>query len=84
MLLNRIGNVCEEIHRIIPLEKKLMFSIWLLSKPESFLAASDRFGLAKSSGHKIFYETIKLISRLMGEYIRWPRDHIHTINVSST
>ncbi|KAI4454265.1 hypothetical protein MML48_10g00001245 [Holotrichia oblita] len=50
-LLNQIGQQHQGRHRIILLEKKLLFTIWILSKPESFLAASDRFVLAKSSGH---------------------------------
>lgn len=58
--------------RIIPLQKKIMFTIWVLSKPESFLAASDRFGLAKSSAHKIFCEILDLIGLISGQYIRWP------------
>ena len=76
-----MGNVNEDKHRIIPLEKKLLFTIWLLSKPESFLAAGDRFWSAKSSSHAIFYATINLLCDLMENYIQWPQNHIHTINV---
>lgn len=60
VLLNRIGQL-NPGPMTIRLEKKLLFTIWMLSKPESFLAASDRFGLSKSTGHFVFYEMIELI-----------------------
>ncbi|KAF2894582.1 hypothetical protein ILUMI_11592 [Ignelater luminosus] len=46
---------------IIPLEKKVMFAVWILAKPESFLAAGDRFGLARSTAHVIFREIVGLL-----------------------
>lgn len=81
ILLERIGNLNQGNHRTISLEKKLLFTIWMISKPESFLAAGDRFNLSKSSAHKIFYETSNLILPLMRQYIRWPENYLHTVEV---
>uniref|UniRef100_A0A6P7GYX9 Nuclease HARBI1 n=1 Tax=Diabrotica virgifera virgifera TaxID=50390 RepID=A0A6P7GYX9_DIAVI len=72
ILLNCVGHIHQLEDRIIPLEKKLMFTIWLLRKPESFLAAGDRFGLPKSSGYKIFRPIIMELGRLTPQFIRWP------------
>lgn len=69
------------VDRTISLEKKLLFTIWVLSKPESFLAAGDRFGLAKSSSHGIFMDVITVLCNLMGQFIRWPVNHRQTITV---
>lgn len=52
--------------------KKLMFTIWILAKPESFLAAGDRFGLGKSTGHQIFTHMTYVLAGLMPYYIKWP------------
>lgn len=65
-----------------------MFTIWMLAKPESFLAAGDRFGLANSSGHQIFKKVINALAMLMPEYIQWPNaaqcqlsSHVWCLNV---
>lgn len=49
-----------------------MFSIWVLAKPESFLAAGDRFGLPKSTGHSVFKEIVTIVSGLLPNYVTWP------------
>lgn len=54
------------------LRKKVMFSVWILAKPESFLAAGDRFGLPKSTGHYVFKEIVTIMAGLLPNYITWP------------
>jgi len=49
-----------------------MFTIWTLAKPESFVAVSDRFDIAKSTGHQIFTNIIYALAQLMPIYIQWP------------
>lgn len=49
-----------------------MFTLWQLAKPESFLAASDRFGIATNTGHFIFLECVEAICHLKDELISWP------------
>ncbi|KAI4454206.1 hypothetical protein MML48_10g00011629 [Holotrichia oblita] len=44
----------EQLTSIILVEKNLLFSLWILAKPESFLAAGDRFELAKSTAYNVF------------------------------
>jgi len=38
-----------------------LLTIWLLAHPETFLAAGDRIGVARSTAHDIFKETIKVL-----------------------
>lgn len=77
-LLNVVGNHLNGAGRAgqpnidIPLPKKLLFTIWLLSKPESFLAVGDRFDIPTSSGHGIFKSTVFTLVELMPQYIKWP------------
>ncbi|KAK9720227.1 hypothetical protein QE152_g22186 [Popillia japonica] len=65
----------------IPLEKKLLFSLWILAIPESFLAAGDRFGLAKSTAHNVFKEVVGVLVALIPQYIVWPDDHAEAVRV---
>ncbi|XP_067208395.1 uncharacterized protein [Linepithema humile] len=71
-LLNVVAPFINEENVNVSMEKKLMFTIWILAKPESFLAAGDRFDLGKSTGHKIFKNVINALVMLMPEYIKWP------------
>ncbi|KAK5646228.1 hypothetical protein RI129_004692 [Pyrocoelia pectoralis] len=82
-LLHAVERNSHAAHRIIPLEKKLLYCIWILSKPESFLASGDRFGLAKSSAHLIFNDIIDILVTMLPEYVKWPDNHQETINASS-
>ncbi|XP_023313229.1 uncharacterized protein LOC108907203 [Anoplophora glabripennis] len=72
-----IGNAVVGLHvyHKIPLEKKILFTIWVISKAESFLAAGDRFGIARSTAHNIFREIIEVLHHLRAHYIRWPVDY---------
>lgn len=63
-------NIAENVNVDIP--KKLLFTIWILAKPESFLAADDRFNLAKSTEHQIFKSVTTVLAQLMPQYIQWP------------
>lgn len=52
-MLNVVVPLINEQENVnVSIIKKLMFTIWILAKLESFLAAGDRFGLGKSSGLK--------------------------------
>ncbi|KAF2894583.1 hypothetical protein ILUMI_11593 [Ignelater luminosus] len=67
--------------RTIPLEKKVMFAVCILAKPESFLAAGDRFGLARNTAHVIFREIVGLLVEIMPQFITWPRNHDEAVDV---
>ena len=56
----------------VDLRKKVMFTIWILAKQESYLAAGDRFNLAKSSGHGIVKEITNVLVNILPNYVRWP------------
>jgi len=47
-------------------------TIWILSRPVTFLAAGDRFNIPTSSAHNIFKEIIGILADLMPQYIQWP------------
>lgn len=81
-LLLTLGNVEPNAVHIIPFEKKVLFTIWILAKPESFLAAGDRFGLARSTAHMVFTQIINIIVQIIPQFIRWPTNHQETINVN--
>ncbi|KAK9688473.1 DDE superfamily endonuclease [Popillia japonica] len=80
-LTNVIQNTGLLAASFIPLEKKILFSLWVLAKPESFLAAGDRFGLAKSTAHVVFKEIIGVLVALIPHYIVWPNDHAEIVRV---
>lgn len=72
-LENIIGNTMEgNQNHPITLRKKILFSIWILAKQESYLAAGDRFNLAKSTAHGILKEIVTVLIQLMPYYITWP------------
>uniref|UniRef100_A0A6P7GUG0 Nuclease HARBI1 n=1 Tax=Diabrotica virgifera virgifera TaxID=50390 RepID=A0A6P7GUG0_DIAVI len=56
----------------VDFEKKVLFTIWMLSKPGSFIAAGDRFDLAKSTSHEVFISIVNLLVSVRMEYIQWP------------
>ena len=58
----------------IDIPKRLMFTIWMLAKPESFLSVGDRFGIPKSTGHQIFKNIIHALVQLMPQFITWPNE----------
>lgn len=73
--MNVLGHAGLRAGATIPLEKKILFSLWMLAKPESFLAGGDRFGLARSVAHNTFKEVVGTLKNLKDEYIIWPNDH---------
>lgn len=58
----------------VPLPKKILFTIWVLAKQESFLSVGDRFGFSKSTGHGIFTNIIEVLANLMPQFIKWPEN----------
>ena len=73
ILINEIGNtMISGQNNPVDLNKKVLFTIWMLAKPESFLSVGDRFGISKSTGHGIFCEITAAIVKLLPEYVKWP------------
>ncbi|VEN51138.1 unnamed protein product, partial [Callosobruchus maculatus] len=73
ILINEIGwlkEPCREL--LVNVQKKVLLVIWMLAKPEIFLAYSDRFGLAPSTGHYIYREIINIICSMVDDFIVWP------------
>lgn len=66
----------------IPLKKKLLFTVWILSKPESFLACGDRFGIARSTAYYIFEEIVLALTEMIPQQIAWPDNHDASVAVN--
>ncbi|CAL1678839.1 unnamed protein product [Lasius platythorax] len=72
-LVNIIGHAMPFNHNNpVDLRKKVMFTIWILAKPESYLAAGDRFNLAKSTAHGIVKEITNVLANILPNYVNWP------------
>lgn len=62
-LVTVIGNhLAGHVNDYAPIEKKVLFTIWILSRPDTFLAAGDRFNIPTSSGHNIFKEIVDILA----------------------
>lgn len=66
----------------VDLTKKVLFTIWILAKQESYLAAGDRFNIAKSTGHSIVKEIVSVLTNLIPNFIVWP--DMNKCNISSS
>lgn len=71
LLLLRIAPHYPKSARIVP-EKRLMLTLWMFCHPDTFKAVGDRFGLADSSAHFVFKETIIILKNEMFNEVRWP------------
>ncbi|VEN39818.1 unnamed protein product, partial [Callosobruchus maculatus] len=73
ILINEIGSRLQPSRELlVNVQKKVLFVIWMLAKPKTFLACSDRFGLAPSTGHYIYREIISVICGMVDDSIVWP------------
>nr|CAI5822542.1 unnamed protein product [Callosobruchus analis] len=73
ILINEIGSRLQPSRELlVNVQKKVLFVIWMLAKPETFLACTDRFGLAPSTGHYIYREIINIICGIVDDFIVWP------------
>lgn len=66
----------------VDLRKKIMFTLWILAKQESYLAAGDRFNLAKSTAHGIVKEITNVLIDILPNYVKWPNARM--CNIIST
>lgn len=72
-MLNEVREYIVIADEQIPLEKKLLFTLWTISKQDCFLSAGDRFSFAKSSAHMIFREIVQCLGLMAQTYIIWPK-----------
>nr|CAI5849910.1 unnamed protein product [Callosobruchus analis] len=73
ILINEVGSRLQPSRELlVNVQKKVLFVIWMLAKPETFLACTDRFGLAPSTGHYIYREIIIIICGMVDDFIVWP------------
>lgn len=57
---------------VIPLQKQVALTVWILAKSESHLAVGDKFDMSVSSAQYCFQNIIRTLASLMGTYIKWP------------
>lgn len=67
-IVTRVGNRC----KIFSIEKKFMFTIWLLATRESFSAVGSRFCMGKGYSHQSFLDIVEGLIVLFKEYVAWP------------
>lgn len=67
-----IGAHIDTRNLIIPLEKQVALTVWILAKAESYIAVGDRFGMPAGSAHYCFKNIIRTLASLIGTYIKWP------------
>ena len=58
--------------KCVPVEKKVMASVWTLATPESFRSVGDRFDMAKSTLHAVFMDVCKALSAVRQQFIKMP------------
>jgi len=57
----------------VPIEKKVMMTVWTLSNMEAFRSVGDRFGMNRGSAHRCFIEVCRTIKKsVYPELICWP------------
>lgn len=70
----------------VPLEKKLLITLAVLSNTQSFFNVGDKFGISHSTCHYIFKEVVEALAALVPEYIRWPTqdqyNHISSVRIN--
>ncbi|XP_055390197.1 putative nuclease HARBI1 [Condylostylus longicornis] len=56
-----------------PLKYCLLVTIWKLANNNTFREVSDRFGIAQGTAYHIFVKITRLIAKLKGKVIKFPR-----------
>lgn len=62
------------------LEKKVMYTLWVLANCETLLACSERFDLDINTGNSIIEEIVFILNEMIGDYIKWPTESQSTEN----
>ncbi|XP_047518829.1 putative nuclease HARBI1 isoform X2 [Pieris napi] len=61
-----------DVNHNMPLQKKILLTIWILATPESFRSVADRFGLCKTITYSAFKEIVHILANLLPQFVRWP------------
>ncbi|XP_055906247.1 putative nuclease HARBI1 [Eupeodes corollae] len=67
-IMTRVGNRI----RVFNIQKKFLFTVWMLTTRESFGAVGTRFGLSKGPSHQYFRDIMDGLIVLFKEYVAWP------------
>lgn len=58
--------------RLVPIEKKILATLWLLSTKETFRGVAERFKLNKGFLHGICMEVCRALKQVQPHFISWP------------
>lgn len=58
----------------VPLQKKILCTLWILSNQISYRDVGDRFGLSKGTAHYCVTQIVNTLADLLPEYVRWPNE----------
>eukprot|EP00102_Acyrthosiphon_pisum_P011463 XP_008180195.1 PREDICTED: uncharacterized protein LOC103308511 [Acyrthosiphon pisum] len=67
----------------IDFEKATLMTIWYMSNTETFRQVGDRFGLSRGLSCRTIHKYIRAISKLMDDFIIWPRGSAETETVQN-
>lgn len=62
----------EAVHPLVPVEKKVLLTAWLMGNNQSYMAAARLFELSKGTVYRIFHHICSELTILAGKYIQWP------------
>jgi hypothetical protein len=62
----------EAVHPLIPAEKKVLLTAWLMGNNQSYMAAAKLFEVSKGTVYRIFHHICSELTVLAGKYIQWP------------
>ena len=62
----------EAVHPLIPVEKKVLLTVWLMGNNQSFMSGAKLFEISKGTVYRVFHQICSELTILAGTYIRWP------------
>ena len=59
----------------IPLEKKVLSTLWVLANQESFRSVADRFNMSKGTLHSLCMDVCHVLVQNQNEHVKWPNNY---------
>lgn len=70
-------------HSAVPMESKLLLTLWTLGNQESFRGIGERFGINRGSAHYAFFDMCNVLSSMTSYVIKWPSIENAGLNMSA-
>jgi len=68
----RLTVLPEAVHPLVPIEKKVLLTAWLMGNSQSYMAAAKLFEVSKGTVYRIFHHICSELTILAEKYIQWP------------